>query len=436
MPSIELPEDPQILRRIARLLEDANEWRSSASVLATLASRAPRDWRLALRYAIALENAGDLAMAREVVSAQLLGSDLRPRRVGILDQLLSQERVDLAAAVLEPFARKDPKGLTSYIANAWGRPVERALLQACKASTPDWAPLQLRLSMVEASENIGATAQADRMYAEIESQLAIEPSLEAPSPTPSTRMFRNPTLLNCLVLAAEFMLRTRDRVRIHVAACSSGEEVYSLAALLSQAGLLRQCELSASDVEPALLTRARTGLVDAAAIPRIPESMLQTCFSRQLDHRVRLDQSILGRIDFSLLDLLEPPAAVREFDIFIANNVLVHFPASHANRMLELMIDRVQPGGLLCIGGLRQDALRTTIETGQLHTVTTCADAIFNGWTLQRHAWYVNPRPYWALPPARMSADEPWRHTALFARNADTARQLDRHLRARVSAAA
>lgn len=496
--TVELPENPVLLRRIARMLEQQREWRSLASVLdamlrldpkdwrtwlkqhdalisagredeardclksalsralqngrdtavfrrllesgvhesaivemqAALLAKNPADWRAAVRYAIALEASGDHQAAQKViaetVSSGLLTSMARKK---FLEQLHDRDRHDLVAIALQAFAQADAKGLLSYLGSPEGAARGEDLLNAVRrVKAPGWDPLQFELAEIERLENRGRTDEADRAYSAIEGVLSVEMSPQQATPTASTLMFRNHRLLDCLVSAIAWFIEQNGRISVHVGACSTGEEAYSLALLLTDAGLIEHCALSGSDVDAALVKRARTGVIETRSAAAIPQAMLDSYFQRQRDGRVRLDAAILRKIDFSVVDLSQQAPDGEQHDVLVANNMLVHFPVENANRMLRRMVDRVQPAGLLSIGGSRQDGLQRTIEASGLVAVTTHADVIFEGWQLQRRAWYVNPRPYWALPPARLTAIEPWHHAALFVRSAATARALEARL--------
>lgn len=495
---VRLPEDPVLLRRVARMLEQSREWTSLASVLdamlrldprdwrtwlrqydalksagreddavrcmdsalrvalenrrdtttlrrllengghgqarlklqAAVLAQTPTDWRAALEYTFALAEAGDHARARETITGQMtLPSRPFMARKLILERLLDHGNGELVAAAFDALARTDGKGLKAYLVNMPASPHSQSLWEvARRTSVPGWDPVQAELARVEALENSGHPLEADRVRAAIEAGLSFEASPKRATPTPSTLMFRNRPLLDCLVAVVAWFIERNGKASVHVGACSTGEEAYSLALLLADAGLIDRCEFTASDVDAALVMRARKGVLEAKVANAIPAALLESSFHRQADGRLRLDATILERIAFSTIDLSQPPRVDERYDLLVANNVLVHFPVEEANSMLRAMVGRVQPQGVLCIGGARQDGLQQTIELSGLVPVETHADAVFEGWHLQRHAWYVNPRPYWALPPARLTAAEPWRHAALFARSAGTAHAVETRL--------
>lgn len=428
--NVALPEDPGLLRMIARILEKRGEWNALVSVLRLLEEISPKYWRTGVQLAIALEKSGDSESARNAIVSLMAGSrHTAGGRRGIIEQLFKLGRSELFLAALQAYAGSDPNSLKPYVVGAQG-PLGDALLDAIRSLVlPGWDPLQIELSRIEMMENAGHLAEADRANAAIEHSLTVESAPTLASPTASTLMFRNRLLLDTLVSTAEWFIERKGKANIHVGACSTGEEVYSLAILLEDRGLVDHCIITASDVDPVSVRRARTGVIESRARSAVPDVLFQTYFGLRKDGRPKLRTETLERLSFSVADMSQRAPAGVHYDLLVANNMLVHFPVDVANLMLERMVERVQPNGVLCIGGARQDSLGDTIQQSGLVAVTAHAEAIFEGWRLQRRAWYNNPRRYWALPPARHTAADPWRHTALFARSEDTARTLDARLR-------
>lgn len=430
--NVALPEDPVLLRMIARILEKRGEWDAMASVLSVLEEISPKYWRTGVQLAVALENSGDAESARTAIVNRMVASrHTAGARRGIIEQLFGLDRSDLFLAAIKAYADGDPKSLRAYVLRAQGS-LGDALMDAIRRLVlPGLDPLEIALSRIEIMENAGRWEEADHAIAAIEPSLTIESAPTHATPTTSTLMFRNTLLLETLVCAAEWFIARNGNVSIHVGACSTGEEVYSLAILLADRGLIDRCTISASDVDPVSVRRAITGVIESKARSAIPETLFQTYFELGKDGRPKLRRETLQRLSFSVADLSKQAPPGVQYDLLIANNMLVHFPVDAASVMLGRVVKRVQPNGVLCIGGARQDGLEETIGNTGLVAVTVHADAIFDGWRLQRHAWYINPRRYWALPPARHTAAEPWRHSALFARSEHTARALDAELRAR-----
>src|SRR5258708_6600889 len=75
-----------------------------------------------------------------------------------------------------------------------------------------------------------------------------------------TAMFRDPTFYVAFREKVVPLLRTYPFVRIWHAGCSTGEEVYSMAILLTEEGLYDRCRIYATDINEAVLQRAKEGI--------------------------------------------------------------------------------------------------------------------------------------------------------------------------------
>ena len=89
-------------------------------------------------------------------------------------------------------------------------------------------------------------------------------------------MYRNLLLLHQLVETIAWMAEDSGRtVSVHVAACSSGEEPYSLAMALIEAGLDAQCRLCASDVSRPLVEKAKRALIHRKSLANVPDDLVE-----------------------------------------------------------------------------------------------------------------------------------------------------------------
>ena len=412
------------------LLDSPADAEVAALTLAEAVCNGPRSGTLrdALLPPLLAAEGGRLASAwtEALIGDGGAGSQRRTRAWHcVLSLLLDRDEAGVADAAIGQLARRaDGAGMAGYIAGLRGaESLMRVFdsLRRCEAGGQDTLALQLRV--LGALEALGHHAQADRLEAELAGRIESEGALDAPSPTASTVMFRNPPLLAALVATIGWLASRRAPVKVHVAACSTGEEAYSLALALEGAGLLDRCQLSASDVDQQLVRRARTGVIDKAAFLAVPEAM-QARFEPRRDGRYALARELLSRIAFSVRDLLRPAGLGTGYDLLVANNVLVHFPAGERQRMLAAATAAVADDGVLCVGGGRHDDLERTMAELALVPIVAGSAEIFDAWRIQRGAWYASPRRYWALPPARATADAPWKHAALLARDPDTAGAL------------
>lgn len=144
-------------------------------------------------------------------------------------------------------------------------------------------------------------------------------------------------------------------LRIWSAACSSGQEPYSLAMLLSElapefAGW--QVDILATDVSRDSLERARTGRYSQFNVQRgLPIRFLLKYFEPDGDTHWRIEEAIRQRITFREASLLDDFASFGAFDLILCRNILVDFDAAAMRSTLDRMAGALRAGGFLFLGG-------------------------------------------------------------------------------------
>lgn len=165
-----------------------------------------------------------------------------------------------------------------------------------------------------------------------------------------TYFFREPTQLRVLVedrLAPAVAQGVRPRV--WCAACSTGEEPLSLAAMLDERGLLGRVDLLASDVSERALRVARRGVYGARALRSFETP--PPWITREGELNVaspRLRESI----EWRLINLLDAIAIkkLQPFDAIICRNVMIYFRDETMQKVVSRLHDALVPGGHLLIG--------------------------------------------------------------------------------------
>lgn len=138
------------------------------------------------------------------------------------------------------------------------------------------------------------------------------------------------------------------------AACSTGQEVYSLAMLLAEeAAQLRGCRFSilGTDISEPALARARRGVYSGFEVQRglSPARLARHCIARDGCWEVRPE--LRTRASFRMVNLLELPAGLGPFDVIFCRNVLIYFDLATKTRVLGALAARLRPGGWLVLGG-------------------------------------------------------------------------------------
>jgi chemotaxis protein methyltransferase CheR len=145
-------------------------------------------------------------------------------------------------------------------------------------------------------------------------------------------------------------------IKIWSAACSSGQEPYSLAMLCEEYkashSFTKRVEVLATDLSSNILNKAKEGKFDRLSIARgLSEKRLNNFFSEEPDGQWKVNNDVKQRyIKFKALNLLESYQSLGTFDIIFCRNVLIYFTRETKTDILERMHKCLKPGGLLCLG--------------------------------------------------------------------------------------
>ncbi len=142
-------------------------------------------------------------------------------------------------------------------------------------------------------------------------------------------------------------------LKIWSAACSSGEEPYSIAMVLHQALGNTGWELTASDISHRVLARARQGLYVMERIDGIPPELLKTYCLRgrgEYEGMLLIDKVLRERVNFRQVNLLQIPRDIQGLDLVFLRNVIIYFDGPTKQRVIEAVCERLKPGGWLFLG--------------------------------------------------------------------------------------
>ncbi len=171
-----------------------------------------------------------------------------------------------------------------------------------------------------------------------------------------TEMFRDPLFYKALVNEVFPVLRTKPFIRIWHAGCSTGEEVYSMAILLDEAGLLSKSLLYATDLNPGALETLQKGIYPLDHFRQYAENYSQAGgnqgFSNYYTARygfAKFDERLQQRMVVSTHNLVSD-SSFNAFQLIICRNVLIYFDKELQSRVLSLFTDSLEPLGYLALG--------------------------------------------------------------------------------------
>lgn len=175
--------------------------------------------------------------------------------------------------------------------------------------------------------------------------------------TNETHFFREPRhfeVLRDVILPERVHDGGGQPLRIWSAACSTGQEPYSLAMWLAHHVGDTSWEIFASDICSRVLERARTALYDMALAREIPDTLLKAwCFKGvgSQSGRFLIAPEIARKVRFAHINLNEDlPDTGALFDVIFLRNVMIYFNESTKKAVVNRLVQRLRPGGWLVVG--------------------------------------------------------------------------------------
>jgi chemotaxis protein methyltransferase CheR len=171
-----------------------------------------------------------------------------------------------------------------------------------------------------------------------------------------TSMFREAELMRCLRDEVVPVFRTYPSVRIWMVGCSTGEEVYSLAVVLQEEGLLRRASIYATDLNEEALAVARAGAYPLDAVRSYQERYEASGGRGKLsDHydvsgrNARFHRSLQHSVTWARHNLVSD-TSFNDFHLIVCANVLIYFRPSLQERAHRLFVDSLVRLGFLALG--------------------------------------------------------------------------------------
>lgn len=159
------------------------------------------------------------------------------------------------------------------------------------------------------------------------------------------------------VIFAEMAKQRGRATRIWSAACSSGQESYSISMCVSEyqqanpGSLTGDVQIVATDISPTVLNMAKQATYDGLSVVRgLSEERKRRFFTKKGD-AWEVRPEIRNRARFTELNLLKSYVLLGRFDVIFCRNVLIYFSNDLKRDILTRMAQALNPGGFLLLGG-------------------------------------------------------------------------------------
>ena len=174
--------------------------------------------------------------------------------------------------------------------------------------------------------------------------------------TNKTSFFREKQHFDFLARQLLPQWKSRNKMRIWSAACSSGEEPFTLGMVLGEnlpdiASM--DVRILATDISDRVLKVARAGVYDQERVDEVPAQLRQkyfTCVERRPPRRYEVDASLKSLVRFARLNLMSSWPIQGPFDAIFCRNVMIYFDKKTQAGLIRRFYDLLRPGGHLFVG--------------------------------------------------------------------------------------
>ncbi|NOU97552.1 chemotaxis protein CheR [Paenibacillus sp. LMG 31456] len=148
------------------------------------------------------------------------------------------------------------------------------------------------------------------------------------------------------------MLRKNRKLKCWSAACSTGEEPYTLAMILSELNVLKDAQLLATDIDDGALAKAKNGIYSERSVRDVPSNYLKKYY-KQENLTYLISDELKKGIRFQKQNLLTDTFDT-QFDLIVCRNVMIYFTEEAKHLLYQKFANALKPGGILFVGSTEQ----------------------------------------------------------------------------------
>ena len=169
-----------------------------------------------------------------------------------------------------------------------------------------------------------------------------------------SEFYRNPDQWKLMdeTYIPELISKFGKNLKIWSAACSTGDEPYSLVMALSRHIPLNQIRIYATDIDKQVLAKAKVGLYNEKSLVGVPKDLKEKYFT-QVGPSFQISDEIKQRVTFKEGNLLKNDYQ-KDYDLIVCRNVLIYFTEEAKDEVFRKFSASLKKGGLLFIGSTEQ----------------------------------------------------------------------------------
>ncbi len=169
-----------------------------------------------------------------------------------------------------------------------------------------------------------------------------------------SEFYRNPEQWQVMDkdIIPELIGKFGKNLKIWSAACSTGDEPYSLVMALSRHIPLNQIRITATDLDKQVIAKAKVGLYNEKSIAAVPDDFKKKYFTK-VGLSYQISDEIKSRVEFKEHNLLESNYP-KDYHMIVCRNVLIYFTEEAKDEVFRKFYQSLAPGGILFIGSTEQ----------------------------------------------------------------------------------
>ena len=184
-----------------------------------------------------------------------------------------------------------------------------------------------------------------------------------------SEFYRNPDQWKILEesVLPELFQRYGKSLKIWSAACSTGDEPYSLVMLLSKFMPLNQIEIIATDLDKQVMEKAKAGLYSVKSLKGLPDEFVKKYFEKITDTTYAISNDIKQRVKFQQHNLLKDPYPDK-CDLIVCRNVMIYFTEEAKLEIYAKFNKALKEQGILFVGSTEQIVQPKELGFSSMHS--------------------------------------------------------------------
>lgn len=147
--------------------------------------------------------------------------------------------------------------------------------------------------------------------------------------------------------------RFGNNVKIWSAACSTGDEPYTLVMLLAKFIPLNKIKIIATDIDKQVLEKAHVGIYDEKSLKGLPNEYVNKYFTKVGSRSYQISEDVKKCVEFKQHNLLKDPYPTN-LDLIVCRNVMIYFTEEAKNVIYKKFNDSLKKDGILFVGSTEQ----------------------------------------------------------------------------------